>query len=126
VYERNRQPPFRIRHWEKPTLERMLARHPKLIPRHGIISEEMRTLAEILAAEQEYYDKVWYVRKLILDEKIERGEQRLMTSEIADQRDASHRGALRAGQRWTLGRLGLGLCEREACHPSLVSTATEI
>ena len=70
AYERNRRPPFRIRHWEKPTLDRMLVKHPDLMAKHGVIGEEMRTLAEIVAAEQEYFDKVWYVRKLILEEKI--------------------------------------------------------
>jgi PIN domain len=36
--------------------------------------EEPRTFAEILEAEKECYDKIWYVRKLILLEKIEAGE----------------------------------------------------
>jgi hypothetical protein len=31
-------------------------------------------LAEILEAEKEFFDKIWYVRKLILQEKIESGE----------------------------------------------------
>jgi hypothetical protein len=35
-YGRNRQPPFRIRHWEKPTLARMLGKHPALLHKHGI------------------------------------------------------------------------------------------
>lgn len=39
-----------------------------------LVHEEPRTLAEILAAEREFFDKVWYVRKLILREKIEAGE----------------------------------------------------
>jgi restriction endonuclease len=63
LYERNRHPPFRIRHWEKPALEHMIAKHPDLMARHGIIFESMRTMAEILAAEQEFFDKVWYGRK---------------------------------------------------------------
>jgi hypothetical protein len=47
AYERNRHPPFRVRHWEKPALERMLGKHPSLMAKHGIIAEEVRTLAEI-------------------------------------------------------------------------------
>jgi len=39
-----------------------------------LIQEEPRTLAEILEAEREFFDKIWYVRKLILKEKIEAGE----------------------------------------------------
>lgn len=91
AYERNRQPPFRIRHWEKPTLQRMLAKHPDLIGRHGIIGEEMRTTAEIIAAEQEFFDKVWYVRKLILEEKIERGEHDPLSPALAEQAHAAMR-----------------------------------
>jgi HJR/Mrr/RecB family endonuclease len=29
AYQRNRHPPFRTRHWEKPTLQRMLGKHKK-------------------------------------------------------------------------------------------------
>jgi len=36
-----------------------------------LLQEEPRTLAEILEAEKEFFDKVWYVRKLILQEEIE-------------------------------------------------------
>jgi hypothetical protein len=38
------------------------------------LQEEPRSLAEILEAEKEFFDKIWYVRKLILQEKIESGE----------------------------------------------------
>jgi PIN domain len=40
-----------------------------------LVQEEPRTLAEILQAEKEFFDKIWYVRKLILREKIEAGEE---------------------------------------------------
>ena len=39
-----------------------------------LVHEDPRTLAEILEAEKEFFDKIWYVRKLILREKIEAGE----------------------------------------------------
>jgi hypothetical protein len=91
AYERNRQPPFRIRHWEKPALERMLAKHPSLMAKHGIIAEEVRTLAEIIGAEQEYFDKVWYVRKLIREEKVEHGEAEPLSPELAAQVEAAMR-----------------------------------
>jgi hypothetical protein len=68
----------------------MLAKHPDLMARHGIIAEEVRTLADILAAEQEYFEKVWYIRKLILEEKIERGESDPLAPEIAEQANAAY------------------------------------
>jgi len=74
-YQRNRRPPFRIRFWERPTLARMLGDHPGLLDSHEIFIQGMRTSAEILAAEQEFFDKVWYVRSLIRDEKVEAGER---------------------------------------------------
>jgi hypothetical protein len=82
-YESNRRPPFRVRHWEKPALKRMLLKHPGLMDEHGIIPEHMRTTAEILAAEEEFFDKVWYVRSLIHEEKIADGLSAPMTPEIA-------------------------------------------
>jgi hypothetical protein len=68
-YKRNRRPPFRIRHWERPTLARMLADHPGLLDSHEIFIQGMRTSAQILAAEQEFFDKVWYVRQLVRQER---------------------------------------------------------
>jgi hypothetical protein len=61
-YQRNRRPPFRVRHWEKPQLKRMLMEHQGLMDARGIIPEHMRTTAEILAAEEESFDKIWYVQ----------------------------------------------------------------
>jgi hypothetical protein len=67
-YERNNNPRFRIRHWEKPTIERVLRQHPDLIVKHDIFPEFMRTTAEILAAEHEFFEKVWYGRSRIFDD----------------------------------------------------------
>jgi hypothetical protein len=72
-------------------LERMLAKHPSLMAKHGIIAEEVWTLAEIIAAEQEYFDKVWYVRKLIREEKVENGEVEPPSPELAEQAEAAMR-----------------------------------
>lgn len=63
-YERNRRPPFRIRHWECPTLARMLGKHPELMNSHEIFIEGMRTSAEILEAEEQFFDKVWFGRSV--------------------------------------------------------------
>jgi hypothetical protein len=56
-----------------------------------IVHEEPRTLAEILDAEQEYFDKVWYVRKLILEEKIEAGEHEPLSPDLTDRMHAAMR-----------------------------------
>ncbi|HEX9362397.1 MAG TPA: restriction endonuclease [Candidatus Dormibacteraeota bacterium] len=91
-YATNRHPPFRIRHWERPVLSRMLASRPALMQRHDIIvADSMRTLSEILAAEQEFFDKVWYVRKLILEESIEDGRHNPLPPDIEEQMHAAMR-----------------------------------
>ena len=75
-YRKNRAPAFRIRHWERTDLGRMLDKHRDLIWQHDIIEDEaIRTRAELLAAEKEFFDKVWYIRSLIHDERIENGER---------------------------------------------------
>jgi hypothetical protein len=69
----------------------MIAKHTDLMPKHNIIGEPMRTLAEILAVEHEYFDKVWYVRKLILEERIEAGEHDPLPPELAERARAAMR-----------------------------------
>lgn len=75
-YKKNRAPAFRIRHWERPDLAKMLDKHRDLISKHNIMEDEaVRTIAELKAAEKEFFDKVWYVRSLIREEKIASGER---------------------------------------------------
>lgn len=50
----------------------------------ALLQEEPRTLAEILEAEKEFFDKIWYVRKLILKEKIELGEDEPLSVAIEE------------------------------------------
>jgi PIN domain len=52
---------------------------------------EPRTLTDILEAEHEYFDKIWYVRKLILKEKIEAGEREPMSPDASALFEASLR-----------------------------------
>lgn len=89
-YRKNRAPAFRIRHWEKPELSRMLAVNRDLMARHDIIeAESMRTIAELRAAEQEFFDKVWYVRSLIHDEAIATGDKPPLDDKLRAQVDAA-------------------------------------
>lgn len=68
-YEHNTRPPFRIKYWERPTLEHLAATHGDLIRRY--LFQVPRIESEIIAAEQEYFDRVWYVRSVVnADEEI--------------------------------------------------------
>lgn len=55
------------------------------------LQEEPRTLGEILEAEREYFDKIWYVRSLIRAEKIEAGEREKLSPELTEQIRTSRR-----------------------------------
>lgn len=57
--EQNR-PPFRIKYWERPTLERMIEARPGFL--HQLFREDMRLQPEVVEAEQEYFDRLWYFR----------------------------------------------------------------
>jgi hypothetical protein len=62
-YKKNNRPPFKIRYWEMPQLSRMLARKISLQRKYGLTDVPMRALKQILAAEDDFYMKVWYGRK---------------------------------------------------------------
>ena len=61
-YENNNRPPFHIKYWERPMLESLASGHEDLIRRY--LFDVPRTESDILTAEQEYFDKVWYVRSV--------------------------------------------------------------
>jgi hypothetical protein len=97
-YRQTRRPPFDIKHWERPDLERMLVDHPELISDFGLLGSSLRPEDDIMAAEQEFFDKVWYGRHKLREEKLRRilsGDEKddhpyPITPDIA-------RGALEAG-----------------------------
>ncbi|MFC9975230.1 restriction endonuclease [Spirillospora sp. NPDC127200] len=61
-YERNR-PPFRIRVWEMPQLRRLILKHMDVAFNHDVQTSTLRRVSDILAAESELTDKLWYGRK---------------------------------------------------------------
>jgi hypothetical protein len=56
-----------------------------------LVHEEPRTLAEILESEKEFFDKIWYVRKLILRQKIELGEEEPLSADMEQRMDDAMR-----------------------------------
>ncbi|MFD6771188.1 PIN domain-containing protein [Micromonospora chalcea] len=56
-----------------------------------LVQEEPRTLVEILEAEREFFDKIWYVRTLIRQEKEGRGEVDPAPEGLVSQIDAAMR-----------------------------------
>jgi hypothetical protein len=63
TYAEKSHPPFRIRTWEMPQLRRLLANHMDVAFRHDVQTETLRRVSDILAAEAELTDRLWYGRK---------------------------------------------------------------
>ncbi len=80
-YKRNRKPPFEIRLWEKPTIEKLCRRKRALLRKYNLIDESIRNIEEIVAAEVEFFDRMWYDRhqliKCAVDEKKEKVDQEI-------------------------------------------------
>lgn len=62
-YERTNRPPFRMRVWEKPQLLRLVERNLDLAFKHDVGTSTLRRVSEILEAESELADRLWYGRK---------------------------------------------------------------
>ncbi|PZP32806.1 MAG: restriction endonuclease [Kocuria rhizophila] len=61
-YKKNNHPGFRLRHWERPQLGDMLKDRQEVAFRHNIPLSTLRSVSEIIAAEGEAFDQVWYGR----------------------------------------------------------------
>lgn len=79
-YELNNRPPFRIKYWERPQLDRFTRGNREFLDRFMVGGT--RTQAEILAAEQEFFDRVWHERHLVFMAKVEAGEGPKTPAEI--------------------------------------------
>jgi hypothetical protein len=75
-YERNNRPPLRIKDWERPTLERLVEGKDDLL-RQFLVNNSSRRDEEIIEAEQEYFDRVWYNRKEMIEERVAEGKTQI-------------------------------------------------
>ena len=80
-YERNRTPPFRIKYWERPQLEQLTGNKRSLLMEYNLMPTKTRPINQILKAEQEFSDVIWYDRKLVLQRKLKEGTETI-TPEI--------------------------------------------
>ncbi|MGH7486314.1 MAG: restriction endonuclease [bacterium] len=79
-YELNNRPAFRIKYWERPQLDRLTRNKRQFLDRFMVGGT--RTQAEILAAEQEFFDRVWHERHLVFMARIEGGEDSGTSPEV--------------------------------------------
>lgn len=100
TYAEKNRPSFRIRYWERPILEKLTRGNRELLDR--FLLGGMRSQSEIIAAEEEFFDRVWHERHLIGIQEHERGD-RVMAADI-------YRRALEAAEevraRWGDDKLG--------------------
>jgi hypothetical protein len=79
AYEDNNRPPFRVKHWERPQLRKLLEGRDAFVARY--VDARPRTEAEILAAEERRTEKLWYYRKEILLSRVDSGQREPLDAE---------------------------------------------
>mgnify|MGYP001600875696 CR=1 FL=1 len=62
TYIRNNNPSFRIKVWERTQLERICEKHRSLLAQYRIVKSFVRKSAELITAENELFDRLWYFR----------------------------------------------------------------
>ena len=72
-YRRNRKPPFKIKVWERPTIQKLALRKVSLLRKYELTEAPIRGVKAILEAEQELFDKVWYDRHQLLRQLVNEG-----------------------------------------------------
>jgi len=64
-YVENNRPPFRVKYWERPILERLTEGKDTLLRRYLVQTETMRSESDVIAAQEEFFEKVWYHRHML-------------------------------------------------------------
>jgi len=72
-YVENNRPSFRIKYWERPQIEKLAGDKGELLSRF-LLRSGFRPEAEVIAAEEEYFEKVWHERKMAMKARIESGD----------------------------------------------------
>jgi hypothetical protein len=100
-YAQNNRPPFRIKYWERPILDKLTRGNRDLLER--FLLGGVRSESDILAAEEEFFDRVWHERHLVHRLRHESGEKP-MQNDI-------YKMALEAAERVKARRPDLRPCE---------------
>ena len=103
-YEENNRPPFRIKYWERPVLARLCEGKSELL--EGFLLSGGRSQSEILEAEQEFFDRVWFERHHMFRERYEAGDKGRATESI-------YQMAIETAERVKSERPDIRLCESD-------------
>lgn len=102
AYEDKNRPPFRIRYWERHVLSRLTQGRSDLLER--FLLSRGRSQNEIIEAEQEFFDRVWFERHMVFRTKYEAGEKEGTPESV-------YKMALDAAERVKRERPDLRLCK---------------
>jgi hypothetical protein len=83
IYKKNNRPPFIIKYWEKPMVEKLARGKNSLLRKHNLTDVPLRSVKQILKAEEEFYEKVWYDRKQLLYQAVKEGRQEVRADILA-------------------------------------------
>jgi hypothetical protein len=90
-YRRNNKPPFKLRYWEKPQLVRMLRKKMVLQQKYNLTDIPIRTVKQIVAAEDEMFTRVWYGRSDIARYRVDGTPKDIIKEALRGQREAERR-----------------------------------
>ncbi len=65
AYKRNNHPPFKIKYWERPTIEELTRGKREFLQAFGLLKVNMRSEQAVIRAEREISDRVWYYRRVV-------------------------------------------------------------
>jgi hypothetical protein len=71
LYLKNNRPPFKIRHWELPKLQKLSVKKHGLLRQFELIGPQLRNVRQIQMAENEFFDRIWYDRAVSRAKKSE-------------------------------------------------------
>ena len=103
AYRRNSKPPFKVRYWEKPQLVRMLRRKMTLQRKYDLTNAPIRSVRQILAAENEMFTRVWYGRSDIARYRTDGTPKDIIRGALKAQRDAEKRFGKKSLMDWDWG-----------------------
>ena len=98
-YERNRKPPFRIKYWERPMLEKLTTGKRALLMEYNLLVPQVRPVKAIIEAEQEMFDRIWYDRHQVFRSKVRQGEEKTSPGVMKIARAAARRLEAKYGKK---------------------------
>ncbi len=76
-YRSNRRPPFKIKVWEAPQLQKLAAKKIGLLRKFNLVSDPIRNVNQLLKAEHELFEKIWYDRHQLLRQLKAEGKEKV-------------------------------------------------